>query len=133
MPLFLRALAATLTVAATPVFAAGLEDEPRITEGLITVGIAYEIAEVCPTIGPRRIRGLRYLLALKSAASDLGYSDDEIETFIDDDAAKDRLEVIARERLAGLGASRGDVAAHCRVGAAEVANDTQVGRLLNPN
>ncbi|WP_299814211.1 DUF5333 domain-containing protein [uncultured Jannaschia sp.] len=112
--------------------AAGLGEERGITEGLINVGIAYEISEVCPTIGARRVRGLRYLLALRGAASDLGYSRAEIEAFIDDDAEKDRLEAIARDRLAGLGAARGDVAAHCAVGRSEVDRDTQVGRLLAP-
>jgi hypothetical protein len=110
---------------------AGLEDETRITEGLITVGIAYEISEVCPEIGARRLRGLRYLLALRAAAADLGYSETEIESFIDDDAAKDRLEAVARARLAAKGAREGDVAAHCRVGAAELAADSQIGRLLS--
>ncbi len=112
--------------------AARLGEERGITEGLINVGIAYEISEVCPTIDARRLRGLRYLLALRSAASDLGYSRAEIEAFIDDDAEKDRLEAIARDRLARLGAPQGDVAAHCAVGRAEVARDSQVGRLLAP-
>lgn len=129
----LRSLCLTLaaTLVSSPVLA-DLKDERSISEGLITVGIAYEISEVCPDIGPRRIRGLRYLLALKSAASDLGYSDEQIDAYIDDDVEKDRLEAIARERLAALGARRGDVAAHCTVGRAQVAQDTQVGRLLNP-
>ncbi|GIT92918.1 hypothetical protein JANAI62_33760 [Jannaschia pagri] len=109
---------------------AGLEDEARITEGLIAVGIAYEISEVCPRLDGRTLRGLQYLLALKSAARDLGYSAAEIEAFIDDDAAKDRLEAVARRRLAQKGARRGDVEAHCRVGEAELAADSQIGRLL---
>ena len=112
---------------------AGLEQEPRITEGLITVGIAYEISEVCPSIGARKLRGLSYLLALRSAAEDLGYTAAEVDAFIDDDAAKDRLEAIARQRLADKGARRGDVAAHCRVGEAELAGDSQIGRLLKRN
>ena len=127
----LRPLAAALILAASPALA-GLEQEPRITEGLINVGIAYEISEICPSIDARTFRGLRYLLALKAAARDLGYSAAEVDAFIDDDAAKDRLEAIARERLARLGAGPGDVAAHCRVGVEQVAKDTQIGRLLSP-
>ncbi|TFL20225.1 DUF5333 domain-containing protein [Jannaschia formosa] len=123
-------LALALPLLATPAFA-GLEQEPRITEGLITVGIAYEISEVCPSIDGRKIRGLRYLLALKAAARELGYSAAEIDAFVDDDAAKDRLEAVARQRLAAKGATEGDVAAHCRVGEAELAADSQIGRLLS--
>ncbi|MEM9795119.1 MAG: DUF5333 domain-containing protein [Pseudomonadota bacterium] len=116
-------------VLAGPAFA-DLADERRITEGLITVGIAYEISEVCPSIDGRTFRGLRYLLALKSAARDLGYSDREIDAYVDDDAEKDRLEAIARDRLVRMGAARGDVGAHCAVGQAELAKDSQIGRLL---
>ena len=125
-----KAVLLALSLLAAPV-QAGLEQEPRITEGLITVGIAYEISEVCPSISPRKLRGLQYLLALRSAASGLGYSGAEIDAFIDDDAAKDRLEAAARKRLAALGATRGDVAAHCRVGDAQIRGDTQIGRLLS--
>lgn len=123
------ALAAALGLA-TPALA-GLEQEPRITEGLINVGIAYEISEICPRLDGRTLRGLQYLLALKGAARDMGYSDAEIDAFIDDDAAKDRLEAIARQRLAAKGARQGDVEAHCRVGEAELAADSQIGRLLS--
>jgi hypothetical protein len=123
------ALLPALALMAAPALA-GLEEEPRITEGLITVGIAYEISEVCPEIDARRLRGLEYLLRLRAAASELGYSSAEIEAFIDDDAAKDRLEAVARARLAAKGAREGDVAAHCRVGRAELEADSQIGRLL---
>ena len=125
----LRTLSLAL-LAASPV-RAQLADDARITEGLITVGIAYEISEVCPTIDARTVRGLSYLLSLRAAARRLGYSDAEIEMFMDDDAAKDRLEAVARARLAQKGAARGDVASHCRVGEAEVARDSQIGRLLS--
>ncbi len=111
--------------------AASLRDERGITEGLITVGIAYEISEVCPQIGPRLLRGLDYLMSLQSAARGMGYSAAEVKAFVEDDAEKDRLEAVARDRLAKMGARKGDVGAHCAVGRAEVARDSQVGRLLS--
>ncbi|CTQ33577.1 DUF5333 domain-containing protein [Jannaschia rubra] len=111
---------------------AALKDEAGITEGLIVVGIAYEISRVCPDIDARRLRGLSYLLSLKSAARQMGYSPAEIEAFIDDKAEKRKLEAVARDRLAGMGAVRGDVAGHCAVGRTEVARDTNIGRLLAP-
>ena len=126
--LLLAALATTLALPAS----AALRDERGIGEGLITVGIAYEISEVCPTIDARRLRGLNYLLSLRSAARNLGYSAAEVEAYIDDDAEKDRLEAIARQRLSRMGARKGDVRAHCTVGRQEVAKDSQIGRLLAP-
>ena len=124
-------LAALLCLIAAPASAA-LKDERTISEGLIVIGIAYEISEVCPDIDARRLRGLNALLSLRSRARDLGYSNAEIEAYIDDDAEKDRLEAIARDRLARLGARRGDVAAHCAVGRSEVARGSAIGALLNP-
>ena len=124
-------LAALLCLIAAPASAA-LKDERTISEGLIVIGIAYEISEVCPDIDARRLRGLNALLSLRSRARGLGYSNAEIEAYIDDDAEKDRLEAIARDRLARLGARRGDVAAHCAVGRSEVARGSAIGALLNP-
>jgi hypothetical protein len=114
-----------------PAFA-DLRDETAITEGLIAVGMAREIAELCPAIEARRWRGLRYLYALRSAAAELGYSEAEIEAYVDDDAERDRLEGIARDRLEAHGAKPGDVAGHCAVGRAAIAEDGQMGRLLAP-
>ena len=109
---------------------AELRDEPRVTEGLIAVGIAYEISEVCPQIGPRRLRGLNYLFSLKGIARDLGYSEAQIDAFVDSKSEQDRLEAIARTRLQQLGAQPGDAASHCAVGRAEMARDSAIGRLL---
>ena len=121
------ALAACIAAAPT---AADLRDEPAITEGLIAVGIAYEIGEVCPSIDGRTLRGLGRLMSLRGRAKALGYSESEIEAFVDDDAEKDRLEAVARDRLARMGARPGDAASHCAVGRAEVARGSAVGRLL---
>jgi hypothetical protein len=114
---------------ATPSLA-DLKDEREISEGLITIGIAYEISEVCPEIGARRLRGLNALLGLRSRAQAMGYSSAEIEAYIDNDTEKDRLEAIARGRLAKLGAARGDTSAHCAVGRSEIAKNSGIGRFL---
>lgn len=109
---------------------ADLKDERVIREGLITIGIAYEISEVCPGIGARRLRGLNALLGLRSQARSLGYSSAEIEAYVDNNAEKDRLEAVARDRLARMGARQGQVDAHCTVGRSEIAKNSGVGRLL---
>lgn len=130
-----RILAISATLAL--VFGAGavtakpaLRDQPQITEGIIAVGIAYEVSEKCSSISARRLRGINYLFSLKGIASDLGYSDAEIEAFIDDKAEERRLEGIARARLASMGAVAGNEASYCAVGQAEIAKDSAIGRLL---
>ncbi|MFQ6549067.1 DUF5333 domain-containing protein [Aestuariibius sp. 2305UL40-4] len=107
-----------------------LKDVAEVREGIIAVGIAYEISERCDDIDARLFRGISYLNQLKSRARALGYSDAEIDAYTDDEAEKDRLEGIARARLAERGASRDDEAGHCRVGRDEIAANTAVGQLL---
>ena len=109
---------------------AGLGDEPSITEGLIAVGMALEISETCDAIDARKVRGFTTLMNLKGRAQALGYSDAEIDAYIDDDAERARLEGIARERLAAAGAAPGDEAGHCAAGRRAVATGGAVGRLL---
>ena len=122
---------AMLAVMAAPAAAKPpLKDVAEVREGIIAVGIAYEISERCDDIDARLFRGISYLNQLKSRARALGYSDAEIDAYTDDEAEKDRLEGIARARLAERGAPRGDEAGHCRVGRAEIAANSAVGQLL---
>jgi hypothetical protein len=107
-----------------------LKDVPKVRDGIIYVGMAYEISERCDSISARLFRGLGYLQSLRSHARSLGYSEDEIEAYINDEDEKDRLEGIARAQLASLGAIPGDEASYCAVGRAQIAANTRVGWLL---
>lgn len=116
---------------ATPAMALpGLGKEPRVTEGLINVAIAFEVSRVCPDISARRLRGINYLFSLKSTARDLGYSNAQIDAFIDNSSEKQRLEGIARTRLSRMGAKAGQPQTYCHVGRVEIAKGSDVGRLL---
>ncbi len=101
-----------------------------VTEGLIQTAMAYEIDRVCEELDGRRLQGIAFLWSLNSQARRLGYSREEIDAFIDNDAEKDRLEAVARERLRELGAVEGEPGTYCAVGRAEIAKGTQAGRLL---
>lgn len=107
-----------------------LRDVQHITEGLITVGIAYEISETCSSINARFFRGISYLNSLKSHARGLGYTDAEIDAYTDDKAEQNRLEGIARSRLFNLGAISGQPETYCAVGRAQMDAGTAIGRLL---
>jgi len=102
----------------------------RVTEGLITAGMAVELDDMCEDVRVRMIRGLNFLQGLRSHLQDLGYSNAEIDAYIDNKAEKDRLEGIARQRLAALGVKTGDSATYCTVARAQIEQDTAVGRLL---
>lgn len=102
----------------------------RVTEGIITAGMAVELAENCDDVGIRMLRGLNFLQGLKNHLTDLGYSNSEIDAYIDDDVEKDRLESIARQRLSALGVVAGNAASHCTVAQGQIAAGTQLGRLM---
>ncbi|PJI92265.1 hypothetical protein BC777_1110 [Yoonia maricola] len=133
----MKKLALTAVLTFATVISAGhlsaqtaLKDVAKVRDGIIFVGMAYEISERCDSINARLFRGLNYLQSLRSHARDLGYSEAEIDAYINDDAEKDRLEGIARRQLADLGVIRGDEATYCSVGRAQMDANTRVGWLL---
>ena len=107
-----------------------LKDQPSVRDGIIYVGMAYEISQKCDSISARTFRGIGYLQSLKNQARDLGYSDAEIDAYVNDRAEKKRLEGIARDQLAALGVVSDDAASYCAVGRAQIAEGTRVGWLL---
>ena len=122
---FSAILAAMPAVAQTP-----LKDVAHIRDGIISVGMAYELSEKCGDLSARTIRGINFLYSLKSHAEGLGYTDAQIDAYINDEAEKDRLEAIARQQLADLGVVEGDEATYCAVGRDQIAQGTDVGALL---
>jgi hypothetical protein len=107
-----------------------LRDQPDVRDGIIYVGMAYEISEQCNDIRARTFRGIGYLQSLKRRATELGYSDADIDAYVGDRDEKRRLEDIARAQLAQLGVVADDPATYCTVGHAQMAANTRVGWLL---
>jgi len=132
MPLRVLCLAIPLALLATvaPAAAQSLADETVITEGLIAAATAYEIGRRCDSLDARLLVGIGFLNGLKSWARDQGYSAAAIDAYVNDDAEADRLEAVARARLADKGGVVGDWATYCAVGQAEIEAGSQIGRLL---
>lgn len=123
--------AAIMAIFAGPVMALGpLSQVDHVREGLISAGMAIEIADHCDDISVRLLRGYNFLGDLKDHARDLGYSDAQIDAYVDNDAEQDRLEAVARARLADLGVIAGQGATYCAVGQTQIDAGTPVGRLL---
>lgn len=118
-------MSATMALANPP-----LREVAYVSEGLITAGMAIEIGDKCETISPRLLRGYNFLNSLKRHAENLGYSDAEIDAYVDDGTEKARLEGIARLRLSELGVRSDDPESYCTVGQQQIAAGTAVGRLL---
>ena len=107
-----------------------LKDVAHVRDGIIDVGMAYELSEHCDSIRARLFRGLGFLQSLKSHASELGFTDEEIDEYVNDRNEKKRLEAIARAKLVTLGVVEGEEASYCAVGRAQIAANTRVGWLL---
>jgi hypothetical protein len=107
-----------------------LKDVAHVRDGIIHVGMAYELSERCDGLRARLFRGLGFLQSLKSHASGLGYTSAEIDAYVNDRDEKRRLEAIARAQLISLGVVEGEEATYCAVGRAQIAANTRVGWLL---
>jgi len=107
-----------------------LKEVAHVRDGIIDVGMAYELSEHCDSIRARLFRGLGFLQSLKGHASELGFTDEEIDDYVNDRNEKKRLEAIARAKLATLGVVEGEEASYCAVGRAQIAANTRVGWLL---
>jgi hypothetical protein len=101
-----------------------LGDVPEIRDGVIAAALAYEIGKTCDSLDARKVKGISFLMELKSKARDLGYSDDEI------DQGVKALEGDARALLRDKGAVEGQPDTYCTVGNAEIASGSQIGNLL---
>lgn len=107
-----------------------LRDVAYVRDGIIHVGMAYELSQKCDDLSARIFRGIGFLQSLQRHASGLGYSDEEIDDYVNDKDEKKRLEAIARAKLAELGVVEGQEDTYCAVGRAQIAANTRVGWLL---
>jgi len=109
---------------------AALRADPEIYNGLLVMGIAHGIRDTCPTIEARMIRGHSMALALYNRARSMGYSYNEIRTFLRDDANKDELRAIVIAYYNQQGARVEQPETICALGRAEIAAGTPAGALL---
>ncbi|MDT0683682.1 DUF5333 domain-containing protein [Roseicyclus sp. F158] len=119
-----------LSAAATGANAQGLRGETDINAGLKATATAVELSDNCPGVNARLLRGINYLRQLEQMAKDRGYSQSEIDAYVDSRKDKKRLEAEARAELSAKGAVEGDRESYCKVARAEMAEGSAIGRLL---
>lgn len=122
------AIAATASVADARAQALAAEED--INAGLFNVAVADKIRKECDAISPRYFTALGYLRALKTMARKRGYSDDEIDRYINDDAERDKMDARRNGYIRDSGAEPGDARSMCRLGRQEIARQSQIGQLL---
>lgn len=125
-------LGAILTLTSVPAMALEpLAQEKYINDRLIAARIADRIRRECPNIDARMVYAWSQARALKKYARDKGYSESEIEAFLDSRPDKDRIYAVAEDYMARNGVTKGDAESFCRLGRDEIAKKTVTGSLLN--
>ncbi|WP_246058919.1 DUF5333 domain-containing protein [Shimia litoralis] len=118
-------------LAAGPVFAkTGLSQEKSINDGLFALAVANEIRDYCPTISARLFKAYSFMRALKRSANELGYADNEIEAYIENDDEKAKMRARGEAYLKQNGVSYDDPQSFCTLGRAEIQKTSQIGALL---
>ena len=73
---------------------------------------------------------LMFLNSLKRTARDLGYSREQVRTYLKSDEEKARMRARGEAYLAAQGVSPEDEAGLCKLGRAEIDRNSRIGTLL---
>lgn len=124
------ALAAVMAVGSPAAALEPLSQEKYINDRLIAARIADRIRRECPGYNARMVYAWNQARALKSYARNKGYSEAQIEAFLDSKEDKRRIYAVAEDYLTRQGASAGDPQSFCRVGQQEFANNSYIATFL---
>lgn len=124
------ALAAVMAVGSPAAALEPLSQEKYINDRLIAARIADRIRRECPGYNARMVYAWNQARALKSYARNKGYSEAQIETFLDSKEDKRRIYAVAEDYLTRQGAREGDPQSFCRVGQQEFANNSYIATFL---
>ncbi|MFM2355252.1 MAG: hypothetical protein RLZZ528_988 [Pseudomonadota bacterium] len=129
---FALALMLTISAAAAPAAALPpLGENTYVTERLIAARVADRIRKTCPDISARILYAFSEARALVAWAEDQGYSEDEIDGFLDDRREKRKIYEAAETYLTENGAV--DEAGFCALGRAEIEKGSIIGSLIYEN
>lgn len=107
-----------------------LREVKEIDNELLYIGIANEISKFCKDIKGRRMKAIGVMWRLRSKANKLGYSDDEIRSYVESDAEKARMRKRGEAYLARHGVSYGKPETFCAFGRAEIERNSAIGVYL---
>ncbi|MDB6181334.1 DUF5333 domain-containing protein [Paracoccus fistulariae] len=107
-----------------------LSQEKYVNDRLIAARIADRIRRECPGYGARMIYAFNEARALKRYARDKGYSEAQIDAFLDSKEDRRRIYAVAEDYLTGKGAKLGDTQSFCTVGQQEFANNSYIATFL---
>lgn len=107
-----------------------LRDVKEIDEPLYWALVAFEISEQCADISARKLKGLNDGWGLIQKARALGYSDDEIKSYMKSDTEKERMRARGDVYFKHRGASYDAPETFCTLGRAEIERNSAIGVYL---
>lgn len=119
------ALLATPAAALPP-----LSQERHINDSLVQARVADMLRRGCPTLDARVIRAFSEARKLKRYALDQGYSEAQIDAFLDSRDERRRIYAEADRYMTANGVVSGQPETFCRLGRQEIARKTIAGSLL---
>lgn len=124
------AAAVTLVVSSAAAAKPSLREVAYVDDGLFHVAVADVIRKGCGNIDARLFKAISVLRDLKNHASSLGYSNAEIEAFVDSDIEKDRMRARGAVLFQARGVNPENPDDLCRMGREEIAKNSPIGVLL---
>ena len=122
--------AVTLTSVPAQAQQTPLSQEKYINDRLIAARIADRIRRECSSYTPRMVYAFNQARALKRYAQGKGYSNAEIDAFLDSREERRRIYAVAEDYLTRKGAKAGDAQSYCAVGQQEFANNSYIATFL---
>lgn len=107
-----------------------LHENRNVRFSFYSAGLADIVRNNCSELDGRTIRGLRYALALRNYAFDLGYTKEDVDALLKNKEQEEKLRAEIVADLAARGATPGNEEAYCRIGREEMAKDSLAGKLL---
>lgn len=129
-PLFIGAVVFATALNAQASVNSGLPAEKDINNGLLVVAVADKIRRECNSISARFFTARAYLTNLKDLAEKRGYSEAEIDAYIENDQEKAKMRAKRNAYFKARGASNLDPASLCALGQDEIRKQSQIGLLL---
>lgn len=130
---FLGALVVSAVAMTAPLYAderPEMDRDSHIMRSLLSAAISLGVSRACPTMEIRQVYGLFKALELRNYARRLGYSDEEINAFVNDPAEQKRMEEWAWAYMSDQGVKEDDAESHCSLGKYEIERGSLTGRLL---
>ena len=126
-----------LTCAMMAVLAAGqaaakpsLRDVRVVEDGLFAIVVADKIRSECGSISARMLRAYAELRRLYEYARAQGYSEAEIDAYVNADAEQKRMDAKRDAYLTQVGVVQSDPETYCAAGRAEIDKSSRIGSLL---